>query len=134
MGEAQGAPPPHAEAEQESVERRAFVITGALFLCGLVAAILVAALIMGGDDAGSGATSTTSDCASGDEVCVGEQRELERPGIIPRPDEGQEPEGAGDPGGAAQIAVLVGIVAALAAIGLLLARASRRARRDATPP
>lgn len=50
----------------------------------------------------------------------------EEQGIIPDPNSGQEPTEAGDRGGALQIAVLAGIVAALALGVTLVVRESRR--------
>jgi hypothetical protein len=60
----------------------------------------------------------------------------EEQGIIPEPNSGQEPSEAGDRGGALQIAVLAGIVAALALGVTLVIRESRRnlARRSTRPP
>lgn len=58
-------------------------------------------------------------------------------GIIPEPDSGRAPEEAGDRGGALQLLVLAGLVAALAVGVTLVVRESRRnlaARRPPRPP
>jgi len=58
-------------------------------------------------------------------------------GIIPEPNSGHAPDEAGDRGGALQLLVLVGLVAALAVGVTLIVRESRRnlaARRSPAPP
>lgn len=50
------------------------------------------------------------------------------PDIIPRPDEGAEPDEPGDRGGALQTVVFLVIVGGLVVIGTIVVRQSRRAR------
>lgn len=57
--------------------------------------------------------------------------EVTLPNIIPNIDSGTAPAHATDRGGSAQLAVLGLIIAALAVIGLLMWRESRRKRRQA---
>lgn len=56
-----------------------------------------------------------------------------KPHIIPRPNEGQEPEEAGDRGGWAQLGLLGLIVVSMAGIAMVVVRGSSasRARRQA---
>ncbi len=114
-----------------STERRQLIWSGVAFFGMLVALIVVAAVFAG--DAGDERTTTESTvaCAPDDAVCRAAQAQTERPGIIPQPGSGHAPRDAGEPGGWGQIAVLGGILAALAVIGLLVARAIRRARAAA---
>jgi hypothetical protein len=53
----------------------------------------------------------------------------ESPGIIPEPGSGSEPEDAGDRGGTLQTVLFALIVMAVLAIGAMVVRESRRARR-----
>lgn len=55
------------------------------------------------------------------------------PSIIPMPNSGREPQVEGDPGSAAQYAVMVGIIGGLGAIGFLVARDSKKHRANRTP-
>ena len=50
--------------------------------------------------------------------------------IIPEPNSGEDPDDAGDRGGALQTALFVGIMAAVAGAGVWLVVQSRRARAD----
>lgn len=54
----------------------------------------------------------------------------ESPGIIPEPNQGSEPEDAGDRGGALQTLLFVLIVGGTLGIGLVVVRQSRRARAE----
>lgn len=52
----------------------------------------------------------------------------ERPGIIPEPNSGVEPEDPGDRGGALQTALFVAMILGVVGIGGLVYRESRKAR------
>ncbi len=52
----------------------------------------------------------------------------EAPQMIPEPNQGHAPRDAGDRGGAAQIALLVGVTGGIALIVALVVRDSRRSR------
>lgn len=54
----------------------------------------------------------------------------ESPGIIPEPNQGSEPEDAGDRGGALQTLLFVLIVGATVGIGAVVVRQSRRVRAE----
>ncbi len=102
----------------------------------LVALIALVALLSG--DAGDARpSSTTAPCPPGDTRCQATQRQAERPGIIPRPGEGQAPDEPGDRGGWEQLAVLAVLILALVLIMSLIVRNARRARtlrRRSLPP
>jgi len=66
--------------------------------------------------AGAQDTTTTSAVPTGD--------------IIPEPGSGQEPDDAGDRGGALQTALFVGLVLAVCGGGAIIVRQSRRARAE----
>lgn len=55
------------------------------------------------------------------------------PTIIPLPNSGRQPVVDGDPGSGAQYAVLAATVGGLLAVGLLVARESKRKRGNRTP-
>jgi len=59
--------------------------------------------------------------------------EQQKPSIIPLPNSGHEPVVEGDPGSAAQYAVLFGTMGGMVAIALLVLRESRRKRDQQTP-
>ncbi len=114
------APPP-----SDPQERRRLVLAAALFFGGLVVVIAAVALLSG--DAGDARPSaTTQACATDDAECLAAQQSVERPGIIPRPGEGQAPDEPGDRGGWEQIALFGVLVGALALIVVLVVRAARR--------
>lgn len=109
------------------------MLAGAVFVGAMVVLIGVAVLFSGG--AGDPrTTASTTPCASDDVECQASQRSAERPGIIPKPGEGQAPDEPGDRGGWEQIAVFVALVAGISLIIGLVVRSSRRARpRDGEP-
>lgn len=132
-----GGPPADAEparhgpntpaASTEREERRGFLIAGGLFLGAIV--VLVALTVVFSDATGDQRTTTTTvSCSSDDLECQAAQQSAERPGIIPRPGEGQTPDEPGDRGGWQQIAVFLALVAGLGLIIVLVVRSSRRAR------
>jgi hypothetical protein len=84
-----------------------------------------------GTIAQSGPASTTMLLAPGDTFPDVTSPEVTLPNIIPYIDSGTAPAHATDRGGSAQLAVLGLIIAALAVIGLLMWRESRRKRRQA---
>ncbi|MFP3902445.1 MAG: hypothetical protein ACLFXM_16440, partial [Acidimicrobiia bacterium] len=75
----------------------------------------------GGAGAGAGADDTAGEGAPGTGVPTED--------IIPEPNSGRPPSEAGDRGGILQIALLLGIVAAVGGIGAKVAHDSRRARQ-----
>jgi hypothetical protein len=84
----------------------------ALAALTFVAAVLLGGIVPAAAQDGSDSTPPTT--------------EVERPHSIPRPNTGEEPQSATDPGGAAQYAVMGGIVVGVLVIALLVARESRK--------
>ncbi len=110
-------------------------MAGAAFFGILV--VLIGLVVVFSGDAGDPQPSATTDaCAPDDAVCRAAQQETARPGIIPRPGEGQAPDEPGDRGGWEQWAVFVALVAGLALIITLIVRSARRnrARESAAAP
>ncbi|HXH56636.1 hypothetical protein [Iamia sp.] len=115
-------------------ERRSLLVAGAAFFGVLVVLIVVAALFAGGaGDEQTSSTRTTEACTPDDAACRTAQQSPERPGIIPRPGEGQAPSDPGDPGGWAQVTLFGLIVVAIAVIIGLVVRSARRARSRGAP-
>lgn len=123
--------PDTTDHPQDTGERRAIVRAGLAFFGALVVLIAVAALFSRSAGDAPSTTTTTFACDPGDSVCLAAQQERGRPGIIPEPGSGAEPDEAGDRGGALQIAVFVLLVAGVGAIVALVVRSSRRARTGA---
>lgn len=129
--------PTSSDAAIEHDERRKFFLAGGVFVGAMVVLIAVAVLFSG--DAGDPRTSaSTTPCAPDDVECEASQQSAERPGIIPKPGEGQAPDEPGDRGGWEQIAVFVALVAGISLIIAMVVRSSRRARAragaDGPPP
>jgi hypothetical protein len=89
----------------------------------LVGVFAVALALVGGDAAAGPAVGETT-------TSVGP--EVEGPDIVPEPNRGARPSEAGDRGGAAQLALAVGIAVALGVIATLAVRDARRSRRRST--
>ncbi|WCO67211.1 hypothetical protein PO878_00555 [Iamia majanohamensis] len=108
-------------------ERRTIVVAGAAFF-GVLGVLIVLAAVVAGDSGDPQPTATTQACAPDDAQCLAAQQSAGRPGIIPRPGEGQAPEEPGDPGGWEQTALFGVLVGGLALIVVLVVRGARRAR------
>jgi hypothetical protein len=87
---------------------------------GFAAALIAAALVLGGAGVATAGDATTTTVA-----------QSPVPHMIPRPNSGVKPQDVGDRGGAAQIGILVAIVGGLALIAFLVIRESRKARAAA---
>lgn len=114
-------------------EKRGLLIAGGAFFGILLALIALVALVAGDEGDEKETTVSTVACAPDDAACRAAQQAGERPGIIPTPGEGRAPEDAGEPGGAAQIALFFGLVAALGVIIALVVRSTRRSAGRRTP-
>lgn len=108
-------------------ERRTLVVAGAVFF-GILVVLVVLAAVVAGDSGDPRPSATTQACATDDTQCLAAQQAAGRPGIIPRPGEGQAPEEPGDPGGWEQVALFGVLVGGLALIVALVVRGARRAR------
>lgn len=124
---ARPGPPP----DTERAERRRFLVAGAAFL-GILVVLVGVVVVFSGDAGDPRPSATTVDCPEDDAVCQAAQQETGRPGIIPRPGEGQAPDEPGDRGGWEQWAVFGALVAGLALIIVLVVRSARHNRTAAT--
>ena len=95
----------------------------------VVGAVARSAGILGNSPAASAQTAPTTT------IVPLPDEPAQRPSIIPLPNSGREPERQGDPGSAAQYAVMGGIILGLGLIGVLVARDSKRhaANKTHTP-
>lgn len=75
----------------------------------------------------SAGPATAQDEGDGPATTIGAE---ESPGIIPEPNQGAEPQDAGDRGGALQTLLFVLIVGSTLGIGAVVVRQSRRARAE----
>ena len=91
----------------------------------ILATLVLAAVLALGALAGGGAAPAAAQ--SDDQVTTTVPRGGD---IIPQPDSGTEPEDAGDRGGALQTALFIGIVGAIAVMGAIIVRQSRKARAE----
>ncbi|MGI8940055.1 MAG: hypothetical protein ACR2JF_17935 [Iamia sp.] len=123
-----GPPPP-----PEGDERRTFLLAGAAFL-GILVVLIGVVVAFSGDAGDPQPSATTEACAEDDAACRAAQQETARPGIIPRPGEGQAPDQPGDRGGWEQWAVLGALVAGLSLIIAMVVRSGRRQRRTSPAP
>lgn len=117
----------------DTEDRRHLLVPALLFFGALVVLIAISAIASsgGGGDQRTTVTTSTEACDPDDAACRASQQASERPGIIPEPGSGRRPDDAGDPGGAAQLALFGALVLGLAAIITLVAVSARRARRRA---
>lgn len=110
-------------------ERRQVVVAATAFFGMLLVLVVVAAVASPSADPPATTTTITRPCATDDLDCL-ESRNAASPNIIPEPNEGMEPERAGDRGGWAQAATFAAIVVGLAVIVALAVRSARKARAD----
>jgi hypothetical protein len=86
-------------------------------------AVLVVALVAGP----AGGAAATQEPPPTSTTAVVADRDL--PGVIPRPNEGREPQQAGDPGGWLQLTLAALVVVAVAVIFAIVARSAARTTR-----
>lgn len=117
-------------------DRRSILVAG----LGIFGAVLILVLVAVVADGGAGdpvATTAPPTTCPADRAPCSEAAAGERPGIIPRPGEGQRPTEPGQRGGWEQVALLGVVVVAVALIATVVVRSARRARRveidDGTP-
>lgn len=104
-------------AATESAERRSFLLAGLV----LAAVILVGVVVVA-------ATSATDPGPRRDTQGQLGEDDGAKPHIIPRPGEGEAPDDPGDRGGWEQLSLFGLLVVAIAGIGLVIFRGSRRTR------
>ena len=123
--------PAPSVADTESAERRRFLVAGAVFLGALVVLIARRRPVQRRRRRPAHHGDDRRRAPSDDVECRAAQQSAERPGIIPRPGEGQAPAEPGDRGGWEQIAVFVALVAGVSLIIALVVRSARRDRARA---
>lgn len=87
----------------------------------IVAAALLLAVVVGLGSPAAAAAAVRQDQTTTTEP-------PDRPGIIPEPNSGHEPEDAGDRGGALQTVLFAAMLGGVVVIGYLVVRESRKAR------